>query len=47
MNTLTGIFFDGSAGKCILLGGIVAIVAAAALIASGFQAKVIAQLDQK
>lgn len=47
MNTLTGIFFDGSAGKCILLGGIVAIVAAAALIASGFQAKVIAQLGQK
>ncbi len=47
MNTLTGLIFDGSAGKCILLGGIVAIVVAAGLIASGFQAKVLAQLEQK
>lgn len=47
MNTLTGLVFDGSAGKCIMLGGIIAIVAAVVLIASGFQAKVLAQLEQR
>lgn len=46
INTLNDVAFGGGAGNCILLGAIICAVVAVVVIASGFQAKVLAQLEQ-
>ena len=45
MNTLNGIVFGGGAGNCILLSAIICIIVAVLVVASGFQAHVLAELE--
>ncbi len=46
MNTLNQVAFGGGAGNCILLAAIISIVVAVLIVASGFQALVLAELEK-